>query len=123
MTYYIVDKKANNFSKISDFAITVTIAACNSLRIYILSVFASFVTCLLSVPRLLHLCLLCLSELFALSASFVACSVYVYYLCLIYFVYVYYASVNYLLRLYFLWLALFASAICAPFVLSVFAML
>ena len=59
MTCYIIDRKANNFSRTFYFAITVAVNAYNSLRVCVLSV-STF-----SVPCLLHLRLLCLNELFA----------------------------------------------------------
>ena len=93
MTYYIVDKKANNLSRTSDFVVTIAITACSSFYVCVLSASA------FSVLHLLRLCLLCLGELSAhlfllwlapsmstvprwivcLFASSVACSVCFYY--------------------------------------------
>ena len=69
MTYYIIDKKANNFDRTSSFAVTIAVATCDSFYIYALSTFASFVLCLLC----LHL--LYFDELSTPSASFVTCFV------------------------------------------------
>ena len=45
MTCYIVDRKVNNFSKTSGFAITVAIAACSSFHVYASLVSTFFIAC------------------------------------------------------------------------------
>ena len=67
----------------SDFPVTIAIAICSSLHIYVLSAFAFSLTCLLSVLHLFYLRLLYLGKLSIAFAFFVACSVYIYYLCLL----------------------------------------
>lgn len=65
MICYIVDRKINNFNRTFGFAITVAVAICCSLHVYILSAFAFFVPHpLLRLLCLVHFCVLC-----ALSAS------------------------------------------------------
>lgn len=59
MTYYIIDKKANNFNRTSGFAVSVVVIACDSFCICTLSTSTS------SVFYLLHLRLLYLNELSA----------------------------------------------------------
>ncbi len=86
-----VDRKANDFSKVSDFTITIAIATCGSLCVYALSTSTSFMPC----P--LRLRLLCLGESSAPSASSMARSVYVYYLYLVHFVGICCTSVSRLL--------------------------
>ena len=76
MTYYIVNRKVNNFSRMSSFAVTVAVATCDSLCVCALSASTS------SMSHLFCLRLLCLGESsaclrliwLALSASAV-CSV------------------------------------------------
>ena len=97
VTYYIIDRKAKNFNRISDFVVTIAIATCGSLCVCISSASTFFMAYLLSMLCLLCLRLLYLGELFALSAFSVAC-----------FVCVFCA----LLRLRLPWLALFVFAIC-----------
>ena len=75
MTYYIIDKKANNFSKTSSFAINIAVAVYDSLYVYILSVLsASLMICLLSMPSPLRLRLLYLNYLLCLHFLWLALS-------------------------------------------------
>ena len=77
MTCYIANKKANNFSKTSGFAVTITDAACDSFYIYILSVFAFFVPRpLLRLLCLVRFCVFCASSTPSVSVvpRWVVCS-------------------------------------------------
>lgn len=75
VTCYIIDKKTNNFTKSSSFAITIAVATYNSLRSYVSSIFASSIVYLLSITCPLRLYFPCFGELFILSTSSMACSV------------------------------------------------
>ena len=104
VTYYIVEKKANNFSKTS---VTIAVTTCNSLCVCVLSVFA------FSISRPLRLRLLYLNKSSAPSTSSMACSVRI---CCLYFIrsiYICCASVSCLLRLHFPWLILSTSIVFA----------
>ena len=59
MTCYIINRKANDFSRTSDFAVTIAVVAYGSLCVCILSASA------FSMPYLLRLHLLCFNELSA----------------------------------------------------------
>lgn len=97
ITCYIVDKKANNFSKTFGFAVTIAIAIYDSLCVCVLSTLSAFfVFCLLFVP-----CPLCLYLRLRLPLHLL------YLGCLFY------------LRLP--WFVLFASAICVLSATSAFS--
>ncbi len=136
MTYYIIDKKTNDFSKTFGFAVTVAVAACNSFYIYTSSTpSAFFVTCLLSIPCPLHLhlrlrlrlylrllslgCLLCLYFLWlipSISVVFISSDLFVAYLLSVprlLHLHLYLLCLGCPLNLWLLWLVLSTSAICA----------
>lgn len=83
MTCYIIDRKANDFGRMSGFAVTVAIAICGFFCVCVLSTSASSVLCLLLRPLyLVHSVCICCASISHLLVCFFRSLLRRYLLCL-----------------------------------------